>query len=167
MLNALKGDPNQTEKPDKNQTPSPDRTSAGRAPDVPPPPSTKLPETGPAPDPRNAGKTSDLQLEQFPKNPSKELLNDLGMTEEQYRQFLKDAAELQKKKQTEAAKNRERGGNTGTSAANSGVKRVESGTDNEKQLERGGSTLPPEEYRDGYKGFTEDVSKSAGTPKKE
>ena len=145
----------------------PDRTSAGRAPDVPPPPSTKLPETGPAPDQENAGKTSDLQLEQFPKNPSKELLNDLGMTEEQYRKFLKDAADLQKKQETEAAKNRDRGGNTGTSAANSGVKRVESGTDKEKQLERGGSTLPPEEYRDGYKGFTEDVSKSAAGTKKE
>jgi hypothetical protein len=35
------------------------------------------------------------------------------------------------------------------------------------QLERGGATPPPPEYRDGYKGFTEDVSKPAGGAKKE
>jgi hypothetical protein len=80
---------------------------------------------------------------------------------------LKDAAELQKKREAEAKNKTIRGANTGTSAANSGVKRVENGNDKANQLERGGSTLPPEEYRDGYKGFTEDVSKTAGGAKKE
>jgi len=34
-------------------------------------------------------------------------------------------------------------------------------------LNRGGAALAPPEYRDGYKGYTEDVSKPAGGAKKE
>jgi hypothetical protein len=124
-------------------------------------------ENGTAPDAEHAKKAGDLQLEKFPKNPSKEMLQDLGMTEEQYRQFLKDAAELQKKRQAEAKNNRERGSGTGGSAANTGAKRVETNGEKKGPLERGGATLPPPEYRDGYKGYTEDVSKPAGGGKKE
>jgi collagen type III alpha len=123
--------------------------------------------TGPAPDAKHTAKTGELQLEKFPKNPSKELLQDLGMTEDQYRQFLKDAAELQKKRQAEAANNLQRGSNSGSSAANSGAKRIQGTGDKKDPLERGGASPAPPEYRDGYKGFTEDVSKPAGGAKKE
>lgn len=123
-------------------------------------------ERGLAPDPQAANKTSDLQLNRFPKNPSKEMLQEMGMTPEQYRQFLKDVAELQKKRAAESAKDRQRGGN-GASAANSGAKRVEGGTEKPGQLERGGTSLPPPEYRDGYKTFTEEVAKPGSGTKKD
>lgn len=125
------------------------------------------PQAGAAPNPEHARKTGDLQLERFPKNPSRDLLQELGMTEEQYRQFLKDAAALQKKRDAEAAHNRERGAGTGASPANTGAKRVQPIGDKKDQLERGGATPPPPEYRDGYRGYTEDVSKPAGGAKKE
>src|SRR5207302_1878732 len=47
------------------------------------------------------------------------------------------------------------------------AKRVQGGTDKANPLERGGATPAPPEYRDGYKGFTEDVSKPASGVKKE
>jgi collagen type III alpha len=165
LLDALKGDGKPSEQPDKKPDGQAKQEFNGGQPDK--VPQASPPEPGTAPDARFAKTTSDLQLERFPKNPSKDLLKDLGMTEEQYRQFLKAAAELQKKRQAEAAKNPVRGGANGTSGANSDVKRVQGGGDKASQLERGGASLPPEEYRDGYKGFTEDVSKSAGGGKKE
>jgi collagen type III alpha len=165
LLDALKGGDKPPDQHDQPKTPSNQQQFVGRAPDEPPPPSTTLPETGPAPDPKNKDKTSDLQLERFPKNPSKELLQDLGMTEEQYRQFLKDAAELQRKRDAEAKNNRQRGATRGATAANSGAKAVQGGGDKTTPLERGGAPLPPAEYRDGYKGYTEDVSKTGGAKK--
>jgi hypothetical protein len=166
LLDALKGDGALSEQQDKNPDAQAKQNFNGGPPDK-APLASPPPEAGTVPDPKNAGKTSDLQLEQFPKNPSKELLKDLGMSEEEYRQFLKAAADLQKKRQAEAQKNQERGSTIGSSAANSGAKRVQGGTDKAKQLEQSGASLPPEEYRDGYKGFTEDVSKTAGGRKKE
>jgi hypothetical protein len=166
LMDALKGDGKPGDEPNKKSDGQARQDFNGGKPDKAPLTSTP-PEAGLAPDPKTAGKTSDLQLERFPKNPSKELLQELGMTEEQYRQFLKAAVELQKKREAEAKNNRQRGAITGTSAANSDVKRVQGGGDKANQLERGGTSLPPEEYRDGYKGFTEDVSKTGGTPKKE
>ena len=43
-------------------------------------------------------------------------------------------------------------------------RRVQPGTDKAKDLQQRGAALAPPEYRDGYKGFTEDVSKSGRTP---
>jgi hypothetical protein len=123
--------------------------------------------TGPAPDAKHTSKTGDLQLERFPQNPSKELLQDLGMTADEYQQFLKSAAELQKKRQAETGNKLQRGAGSGSSAANSGAKRVQSTGDQKGDVERGGASPAPLEYRDGYKGFTEDVSKPAGGAKKE
>ena len=124
------------------------------------------PEQGLTPDAKQASKTGDLQLERFPKNPSREMLKEMGMTAEEYRRFLKDAADRQKKRQEPTAADRQRGGD-GSSAANSGAKRVQGGSDKPNQLERGGAILPPPEYRDGYKTFTEDVAKPKDGTKKE
>ena len=54
---------------------------------------------------------------------------------------------------------------TGGGASNSKAKRVQSGNEKPGNLERGGAALAPPEMRDGYKGFTEDVSKSGAKPK--
>jgi hypothetical protein len=162
IAKAMKGEGRPDERQDQTQGGG---NPVGRPPDAPAQDSTDVIGKGPPPENNNA--TSDLQLERFPKNPSRELLNDLGMTEEQYRQFLKDAAALQKKRQAETKDNRVRGSDAGKSAANTGAKRVQSTGDKKDHIERGGATLPPEEYRDGYKGYTEDVSKSSGGAKKQ
>ncbi len=166
MLDALKADGTSRDQPGKKPEGQPQPEFNGGRPDK-APLASPPPEPGAAPDPKYAKTTSDLQLEQFPKNPSKDQLRDWGMTEEAYRQFLKAAAQLQKKREAEPKHNADRGSNTGPSAANSGAKRVQDGTGKANQLERGGASLPPEEYRDGYRGFTEDVSKTAGGAKKE
>src|SRR6516162_4309391 len=128
-------------------------------------------EFGPAPDKKYTSKSGDLQLERFPKNPDKDLLKDLGMTADEYKQFLRQLAEYEKRRkatQANDAGNLQRGAGRGASAANSGARRVEGGTDKAGNLDRGGASLAPPEYRDGYKGFTEDVSKSASpAPKKQ
>jgi hypothetical protein len=126
-------------------------------------------EYGPPPDANYTSKTGDLQLERFPKNPDKDLLKDLGMTADEYKQFLRQLAEYEKRRkatQANDAGNLQRGAGRGASAANSGARRVEGGTDKAGNLDRGVVAPAPAEFRDGYKGFTEDVSKSAG-PKKE
>jgi hypothetical protein len=162
LMQALKGDGRPDERQDERQA---GRNPTGRAPDKEAPDSND--PIGKGLPPSNNNTTSDLQLDRFPRNPSRELLKDLGMTEEQYRQFLKDAADLQKKRQAEAKDNRQRGSDAGKSAANTGAKRVQPTGDKKGQIERGGAAQPPEEYRDGYKGYTEDVSKSSGGAKKE
>src|SRR5262249_4359725 len=123
-------------------------------------------QDGTAPNADHARKTGDLQLDRFPKNPSPDLLRDLGMTEAEHRQFLKAAADLQRKRAAADATAKQRGAGTGGSASNTGAKRVQGGTDKPDELQRGGAALPPPEYRDGYKGYTEDVSKTPAGPKK-
>jgi hypothetical protein len=95
----------------------------------------------------------------------KKLLDELKMTQEEWDAFQKAYAERLKQKAAEAngpagAADRQRGAGTGRSAANTGAKRVEGGKDKAGTLERGGATLPPPAYRDGYRGFTENLSKS-------
>jgi hypothetical protein len=161
IAKAMKGEGRPDERADKTQGGgNPD----GRPPEAPAHDSNDVIGKGPPPEKNNA--TSDLQLERFPKNPSRELLKDLGMTEDQYRQFLKDAAALQKKRHAETKDGRVRGSDAGKSAANTGAKRIQSTADKKDQIERGGATVPPEEYREGYRGYTEDVSKSSGGAKK-
>jgi hypothetical protein len=169
--------PRPGDQPNTSPTPSPEAGGAGTgAPTANRPGgdatgSPTAPEPGTAPDARHAAQAGDLQLERFPKDPSREMLKDLGMTADEYQAFLKDLADLQKRRQAQAAEadkaDRQRGASTGGSAANRAAKRVEGGTDPQGKLERGGAALAPPEYRDGYKGFTEDVSKSAGGAKKD
>jgi len=129
------------------------------------------PEAGPVakPDSRNAARAGELQLEEFRKKVDRKMLEELKMTEAEYAEFLRNyEAMVQRQKSAAAAAekaDRERGAKAGGSAANSGAKRVQGGTDKPGDLNRAGAALAPPEMREGYKGFTEDVSKSGTTPK--
>ncbi len=172
------GTPNPSGEPDRNPNQSKPSTEAGfggtgaptanRHGDTSEKPNPTPPELGPAPNPQHAGSTSDLQLERFPKNPSPDDLKKMEMTPEEYQQFYRRLEEMLKRRQTDAKatdpNNLQRGTGRGNSAANSGARRIEGGTDRKGDLQRGGALAPPE-YRDGFKGFTEEVSKSAGQKK--
>src|SRR5262249_31641031 len=124
---------------------------------------------GSAPDSKFAAKAGELQLEDF-KKVDKKILDKVGMTEEQYREFLKGYEDMLKKRKeaTTADKNNQvRGTGTGASPANRGARRVQGNAEQPKDLQRGGAVLAPPEFRDGYKGFTEDVSKTGRTPQNE
>ena len=90
----------------------------------------------------------------------------MKMTQEEWDAFQKAYAERLKQKTAPGAGENQRGGTAGRSAANTGPRRVQGGTDKQNPLERGSIIQPPAEYRDGYRGFTEDLSKSP-PPKKD
>ncbi|HTK75691.1 MAG TPA: DUF4175 family protein [Gemmataceae bacterium] len=120
---------------------------------------------GSAPNAAHASKSGDLQLEDF-KKVDKKLLDDMKMTPQEWDAFQKAYAERLKQKTAPGAGENQRGGTAGRSAANTGPRRVQGGTDKQNPLERGSIIQPPAEYRDGYRGFTEDLSKSP-PPKKD
>jgi hypothetical protein len=123
-------------------------------------------EPGPAPNAAHASKSGELQLEDF-KKVDKKLLDDLKMTEDDWKAFQKAYADRLQQKTAPTTGDQRRGSSTGRSAANTGPRRVQTGTDKQNPLERGSIIQPPAEYRDGYRGFTEDLSKSAPPPKKD
>jgi hypothetical protein len=132
-------------------------------------PSTAGPtEDGPGstPNAAMASKAGELQLEDF-KKVDKKLLDDMKMSQEEWNAFQKAYAERLKQKTAPAAGDRMRGAATGGSAANSGPRRVQAGSDKPNPLERGSILQPPPEYREGYRGFTQDLSKSSQPPKKD
>src|SRR5439155_22008838 len=110
---------------------------------------------GPAPSAAHASKAGELQLEDF-KKVDKKLLDELKMTQEEWDAFQKAYVERLKQKTVPAAGDRQRGAGSGKSAANAGARRVQTSSDKQNPLERGSVIQPPSEYRDGYRGFTED-----------
>jgi hypothetical protein len=121
---------------------------------------------GSAPNAAHAAKSGELLLEDF-KKVDKKLLDDLKMTQEEWDAFQKAYAERLKQKSVPAAGDQKRGAAAGPSAANKGARQVQSGSDKQNSLERGSIIQPPAEYRDGYRGFTQDLSKSQPPPKKD
>jgi hypothetical protein len=88
------------------------------------------------------------------------------MTEQEYAEFLKAYESMVKRQKAQAEKNNlERSSGSGKSPVNAGARRVQGGDQKPNNLQQGGASLPPPEMRDGYKGFTEDVSKSGTKPK--
>ncbi|MFO0810503.1 MAG: hypothetical protein U0746_17900 [Gemmataceae bacterium] len=126
-------------------------------------------ERGEGPDARNARRAGELQLEEFRKKVDKSVLDRLKMTEQEYRDFLAAYEAMLKRKPAAgppAKDDRVRGDAKGNSAANTAARKIQSGPEGKGNLERGGAALPPPEFRDGYKGFTEDVSKTTKQPEK-
>lgn len=122
--------------------------------------------SGDKPNAEHAAKAGEMLLEDFKTKVDRKLLDEMKMTEKEYAEFLRAYESMVKRQKAQAEKNdRERGSASGRSAANTGAKRVQGGNDKPNQLQQGGAVLPPPEMRDGYKGFTEDVSKSGTKPK--
>lgn len=155
-------DPNQKEAGNAN-TGAPTATQRSPGDSSPPGPAEG---EGSAPNAAHAAKSGELQLEDF-KKVDKKLLDDMKMTQEEWDAFQKAYAERLKQKTTPGAGDRLRGDATGKSAANRGAREIKSGSDKPNPLERGSVIQPPAEYRDGYRGFTEDLSKSSQAPKKD
>jgi hypothetical protein len=126
-----------------------------------PAPSEREPEAGAPADPRHRKRAGTLQLEDFKKKVNKDVLKDLNWTEEDYRRFLKEYEELLRQegpgpgeKENLAAPRR-----GGGSLPNEGVRQVNpGGRPASGTLERGGVGLPPPEFREAHKKFTQHLS---------
>ncbi len=105
-------------------------------------------------------KAGQLQLENFKKHVTKDVLKKANMTEEEYRKFLQAYEEMLKRKQADPTikddklpNPKSRGGDLNSLRA----RRVEPKGKDDK-VQRNGLALPPPEYRDAYKEFTEKLS---------
>jgi len=114
---------------------------------------------------REAG---ELQLETFKKKVDRKVLEQLKMTEEEYEKFLRAYQDLitrSKDMPKTEPNDKVRGGNQGGSAANQKAKKADSGPKTGPKTDRGGRGAAPPEFRDQYKEFTEEQSKSkSGKP---
>ncbi|MFL5329283.1 MAG: DUF4175 family protein [Gemmataceae bacterium] len=106
-------------------------------------------------------KSGDLQLENFRKKVDRKVLDKAKMSEAEYQEFLKAYEKLVQKTKEEAKAqpgDRVRGEAKGSSAANSGAKKVE-GQANGPKVDRGNRGQAPADVRDQYREFTEKQSK--------
>jgi hypothetical protein len=117
-------------------------------------------ETGAAADPRYQKKAGDLQLEDFKKKVTKDVLQKANMTEAEYQKFLKAYEEaLKRQKQAPLAKAeplpdpKRRGGGLKNQAAH----RVQGVPAKDATQSAGPGTAPPE-YLEKYRDFTEKLS---------
>src|SRR5262249_53360797 len=120
--------------------------------------STPEADPGAAADPRYQKKASTLQLEEFKRRVNKDVLKELKWTEDDYQKFLKDYADmLQREASSPAAPENlvapQRGGGT---LPDQPVRQVNpSGQNNTGNLERGSNSLPPPEFREAQRRFTQ------------
>jgi hypothetical protein len=103
-----------------------------------------------------------LRLDDLKKLP-KEKLKDLGMTEAEYREFLKAYEEMLSRKGRPVPNDTVKGGTGGPSRVNeTGVKRLGPSGDKADALERGGPLQPPREFQPGFRSFTEKLARPDG-----
>lgn len=140
--------------------------SAGERMDAPPAqgPHVEPPPVNP-PDPTDARRAGQLQLERFKKNKDV-ALKKLNWTEEEYRQFLKAYGQMLKRENqapqaAEKLADPKRGGGT---LKNIGPHRAE-GTGNGEDTPYRGMALPPARYRSGFKEFTERINEEKAREK--
>ena len=120
---------------------------------------SKEAQAGAAADSDNLKKAGDLQLEEFKKK--KDIaINKLHWTEEQWQQFLNDYQAMLKRRQAEPAgaealPDPRRGGG---SLSNTGVQRVTGGSGQEGGAQYRGPALPPPQFREAQKEWSEKVS---------
>jgi len=115
----------------------------------------------PAPNEEFLRKSGDLQLDDFRKKVDKNVLEQVKMSEDEYREFLKAYESLVKRAKAakpEAA-DRVRGAAKGASSANTAARKVDPGEKSGPKTERGGRGAPPPEFREQYKETTEQQSK--------
>ncbi len=105
-------------------------------------------------------KAGELQLENFKKKVTKDVLKKANMTEEEYQKFLRAYEEMLKRKRSEPAAKDEKLAdpkNRGGNLNNIGARRFDPKGKDDK-VQRSGAALPPPEYREAYKEFTEKLS---------
>jgi hypothetical protein len=120
-------------------------------------PDPNPPET-PA-DPRNEKKAGELQIDDIKKKVNKDVLKKANMTEEEFQEFLKAYSAMLKRRQAAAGDEdkltdpKARGGNL----RNIGGKQAKP-TGKDDKTQKGGIALPPSEFREPYKEFSEKIS---------
>ncbi len=122
---------------------------------------TKEADPGAAADPRYQKKAATLQLEDYQKRVNKEVLKDLNWTDEDYQKFLKDYAEMLKREvpQPPAKENLAAPQRGGGVLPDQRVRQVNPGSQNKAgSLERGGNSLPPPEFREAQRRFTQKLA---------
>lgn len=110
--------------------------------------------------PLHQQRAGELQLENFKKKVTKDVLKKANMTEEEYQKFLRAYEEMLKRKQSEPAAKDEKLADPktrGSDLGNLGPRRLDPNGKDDK-VQRGGVALPPPEYREAYKEFTEKLS---------
>ena len=117
-------------------------------------------EPGQAANRKYQKRAGELQLDDLKKKVNKDVLKKANMTEEEYQQFLKAYQEMQKRKESDAGNEEKL---TDPKAASPGLRSLKSrsaGTSKGKpdDLQHGGASLPPPEYREAYQEFTRKLS---------
>lgn len=117
-------------------------------------------EVGTEANPEHQKRAAMLQLEDFKKRVTKDVLKKANMTEQEYRDFLKAYEELLNKQAATPGDNEtlaapQRGGGT---LPNAGLRQVKPGSGTADQLRRAGPALPPPEFRELHKEFSRRLS---------
>lgn len=119
------------------------------------------PEAGSPDNPEHLKKAGALQLEDFKKRVTKDVLKEAKMSDEDFQKFLKDY-EAMLRRQGALDRNPEKIGaplRGGGNLPNQKAQRVVPGTQvNPGQLQRGGQALPPPEFREVHKEFSRRLS---------
>lgn len=111
---------------------------------------------------RRAG---ELQLEDIRNQVSQEDLKRANITEEEYQQFLKAYEAMLRRQKAAAASAKRDGPQQGGNLSSLGPRQVESSSTGEAQkLLNAGAALPPPEFRDAYRQFTEELAKMRKKP---
>ncbi|MBY0524967.1 MAG: hypothetical protein K2R98_16295 [Gemmataceae bacterium] len=120
------------------------------------------PNEGSAADLRHKARAGELQLEEFKKRVTPEMLKKFNMTKEQYDKFLKDyEARLKELKSSAQEQEKIEKALLGSGQRpNPGVTRVRPPTTGTRDPLQGvGPLLPPSEFQKSYSDFTEELSK--------
>lgn len=135
-------------------------TTGERQADSPPGDPNPAPQEGSAADPRFQKKAGELQLEDFKKKVTKEVLQKANMTEAEYQKFLKAYEEMLRKQKDAPPKTNEKLADPkrkGGTLPNQGARRVKGEQDKNAMQGSGPGTAPPE-YLEAYRAFTEKLS---------
>ncbi|HLW67219.1 MAG TPA: hypothetical protein VKS79_18035 [Gemmataceae bacterium] len=116
-----------------------------------------------------ANRAGDLQLDEFKKKVTPEMLQKYGITEEQWKQYLENLAKHKDQPpNAEDNKNDTVGGNrAGSSVLNKGPRKVETDPNAKAgDINTGGPGSAPPEYQDAASRFTRMISEGKKPPKK-
>jgi hypothetical protein len=165
--NAGKGDKGDSDQKSDQRGETPGKGTSGSRDEAITGNPTVEPERGEAPDPRFQKKAGALQLEDLKKKVTPDVLKKANMTEKEYQDFLRAYSEMLKRDQVEPGSDEKLANPKRTGGLrNLAVKRVEGGKGKADRLQQAGPALPPPEFREAYKEFTEKLSSERAREKK-
>ncbi|HEV3144894.1 MAG TPA: hypothetical protein VGZ47_13475 [Gemmataceae bacterium] len=129
-------------------------------------PEERLPSADPNKEYQN--KAGDLQLEEFKKKVTPEMLQKHGISEEEWKRYLENLAKHKVEPKPNDNKDDTVGGNrSGNSSLNQGPRKIETDPNAKAgDLNTGGPGAAPPEYQDAASKFTKMISENKKPPKK-